>query len=210
MANHAPRMSVTGLMDDLRQISPNGTFHILTKHSCLVLSPDQDPALVPTSHEAKASIKAIGDASPEILPLYCERLARMNSGPPQIQRRPPGFGDGHAWQKRNIEWYERNPKGLQHSSVLVAKGTPVTEQFHAAYWQARQAAADLLERFGGLGFNPPYQFVLATEDGSLVGTGGFDASDGADEIAWITCMFLELGLLVAFAAASSPPCNHLH
>jgi hypothetical protein len=211
MAEQASRMRVTGLMDDLRQISPDGTFHILTKDSCLVLSPDQDPTLVPMApYEARAGIEDIGEAYPEILPLYCAQQANDNSGWPQTQRQPPGFGDGQAWQKRVVEWYERNPKGPQHSSVVIAKGTPVTETFNAAYWQARQTAADLLEHFGELGFDSPYQFVLVTEDGSLVGTGGFDASDGADEMAWITCMFLELGLMVAFAAASTPPCSHLH
>jgi hypothetical protein len=88
------------------------------------------------------------------------------------------------------------------SILVVVKGAPVDEKLYAAYWQARTAAADLLERFRRLGFDPPYQFVLVTEGGVLVGTGAFDVNDDADKMAWITCMFLDLGLQVAFAAAS--------
>jgi UDP-N-acetylmuramyl pentapeptide phosphotransferase/UDP-N-acetylglucosamine-1-phosphate transferase len=101
------------------------------------------------------------------------------------------------------------PDGTFH--ILIAKGTPVTETLHAAYLQSRHAATNLLGRFRRLGFDPPYQFMLVTEDGMLVDTGAFDLIDGADEMAWVTCMFLELGLVVAFAAADSPsPCGHRH
>lgn len=115
MSNQEPQMCVAGLIDDLRQISPDGTFHILTKQGCLVVSPGQTPSLIPMMLDQATVIETTVRAAPTMLPLYCERLASLKPRRSEVQRLPPGFGATQTWPRRAIDWYERNPRGPQHS-----------------------------------------------------------------------------------------------
>src|SRR4051812_32396891 len=54
------KMSTTDLIAEIRKASPNGYFHILTNHGCVVLSPDNDPILIAMTAADAARAKTIG------------------------------------------------------------------------------------------------------------------------------------------------------
>jgi hypothetical protein len=84
---------------------------------------------------------------------------------------------------------------------MLSKSMPVHENLHAAYWEARGISAKAIEVYRKAGTPPPYQYFLLDKRDELVGYGEFDAYDTADDMAWIVCMFLEMGLKTAFPIA---------
>jgi hypothetical protein len=119
-----------------------------------------------------------------------------------VQRPPPSFGQGRSWRLRCFEWYSRDPKDpngeLLNSTVMLPKGMPVHEKLHAAYWEARDVAAKAVEIYRKTGVSSPYPYFLFNKNNEMVGYGAFDEHDDADDMAWISCMFLEMGLKTAF------------
>jgi hypothetical protein len=127
----------------------------------------------------------------------------VRSNLPDVQQPlPPGFGEGKPWRLRIMEWYSRNPKNPNadpvHMTAMLFNGMPVHEELRAAYWEARDNSAKALEAYRKAGVAPPYRYFLFDAGDALVGCGSFDANDCADDMAWISCMFLEMGSRTCF------------
>jgi hypothetical protein len=133
-----------------------------------------------------------------------EDLMGMNvkSSGVEFRRKPPCFGEGRSWRVRQIEWFTPDPNDptADHPrSVAIAfKGTQVHEKLHAAYWEARDVSLRAIAAYGNVGITPPYSYFLFDKNDVIVGYGEFDLHDDADDMAWISCLFLEMGLRAAF------------
>jgi hypothetical protein len=109
-------------------------------------------------------------------------------------RTPPGFGDTKPWILREVAWKEGSRYGgeTRDYSAMIPGGMQVAEQFHQAYWDARTQAEMAMTACRTMSIKGPSQYVLVDINGHLRGWGSFNVSDGPDEIAWLSCWFLEL------------------
>jgi hypothetical protein len=127
---------------------------------------------------------------------------RTKSASSEIQRLPPPFGERKSWQLRFLEWRSRDPKDpnveLLNTTMTIFRGTRVHEKLHAAYWEARNNSAKAIEMYRKAGVPPPYSYLLFNKIEEMAGYSAFDAQDDADDMAWISCLFLEMGLKIAF------------
>jgi hypothetical protein len=74
---------------------------------------------------------------------------------------------------------------------------PVPETLQAAYWDAREISARVIDKYRKVGMPPFYLYCLFNTDGEIVGCGEFDGNDDADDMAFISCTLMEKGLRIA-------------
>jgi hypothetical protein len=126
----------------------------------------------------------------------------VKSSAVEFGRMPPCFGDGKSWRMRPIEWFTPDPNDPtadhRRSVAMVFKGMQVHEKLHTAYWEARDVSLKAVAAYGTAGLTPPYSYFLFDRSDEIVGYGEFDLHDDADDMAWISCLFLEMGLRAAF------------
>src|ERR1019366_3600924 len=108
-----------------------------------------------------------------------EEYERANRAAPV----PPGYKDGRV---RTIEWEARG-KTLQ---TVIERGRPVHTQLHAVYWAELETYRDMLAQAEKVGMTLS-TFVLM-ESRTVIGSGSLDLGDGAEEIAWLSCFFVEM------------------
>jgi hypothetical protein len=124
------------------------------------------------------------------------------------ERVPPGFGEGKSWRLRRLEWFARDPKNPDGKPLgamaMVKQGMPVHEKLHAAYWEARDTSAKAIAAYRAAGIDPPYFYGLFDRSCVISGCGEFEADDTPDDMAWMSCMFLEMSLRMAFPMTENP------
>jgi hypothetical protein len=118
-------------------------------------------------------------------------MSNDGNAPEQI---PPSFGEGKPWFLRDVSWIERSPDSTKPRcyNAMICGGTKVSEQLHAAYWDARVQSVNAIAACRAAGVTGPAQYALLDRHNRIMGWGFFDPSDGPDEMAWLTCLFLEM------------------
>lgn len=120
---------------------------------------------------------------------------------------PPCFGEGKPWRVRSFEWYSRDPKDpngdFLSAMAMLLRDMPVHEKLHGVYWETREISVKAIKAYRKAGIPPPYPYFLFDKSNQIFGYGAFDAQDTADDMAWIACMFMEMGLKTAFPMPSA-------
>ena len=68
----------------------------------------------------------------------------------------------------------------------------VHTQLHAAYWDAYSSCQDAIAICRACGVPGPTAYVLVDADRHIRGFGHFEPQDGPHEMAWLSCMFIEM------------------
>jgi hypothetical protein len=100
---------------------------------------------------------------------------------------PPGFGMGKRWRRRHVEFCLR---GGKRRVATIPNGAQVNPLLRAYYWTQRELYQDMLEATKEAGVKM-HEFVII-EEGRIIGAGCIDPTDGANDIAWLACMFAEM------------------
>jgi hypothetical protein len=99
---------------------------------------------------------------------------------------PPGFGEGKPWVLRVVEYETVEGRFV----VLAQNGMPVADRLHGFYQAELQTYGDLI----AAGVKLSNFAILDEAAGRIVAASRLDPTDGPDEIAWLSCMFQEIGL----------------
>jgi hypothetical protein len=110
---------------------------------------------------------------------------------------PPG-----ARSHRTARW--KDAEG--HSLVaVVPKGMQVAENLKAFYWAERETYSGLLAAGATLS-----DFVVVNEKWEIIAISRTEPGDDADDIAWLSCMFMEMMQgRVAFVANDEVGCSNV-
>lgn len=106
------------------------------------------------------------------------------------RREPPGFGHGQPWKRRIIKFYERDGN---ESVLLTHAGMSVHPDLHEFYFTTRANAQKFLDDRARLGMNEvPIAVVALGDDRRPYLLLPLHATDGADEMAWLAAMLIEM------------------
>jgi hypothetical protein len=106
---------------------------------------------------------------------------------------PPPFAQNKRSFLRDVSWIETARDGTDKSfSAAVPSGMLVNDKLHAAYWEAYSNCQQALESCQAGGLALPVNYILVDAEQLLRGYGSFDPQDGPHEMAWISCMFIEM------------------
>jgi hypothetical protein len=101
---------------------------------------------------------------------------------------PPAFGEGKPWLLRSVA-YETKDGSIE---ALIPSGFRVQKRMHAFYWAEVATYTDLLAAAKAVGFIiSTYALLDSNDKTKLIGIGQLDPDDGAHEMAFLACMFLE-------------------
>jgi hypothetical protein len=106
---------------------------------------------------------------------------------------PPCFGEGKPWKFRTVEWLT-GPKGEGSATVMIPNGMEVADHMRAFYWKERETFGDMIVEAAKVGATLSVFAIRDPDTMKLVGASCLQPDDGAHEIAWLSCMFGEMGL----------------
>ncbi len=96
---------------------------------------------------------------------------------------PPG-----AKRFRTVHWKDAEGSTLM---ALVSMGMPVADNLKAFYWAERETFGGLIAAVEKVGATLG-DFVVVNGDDQVVAVSRVEPEDDADDIAWLSCMFMEM------------------
>jgi hypothetical protein len=122
-----------------------------------------------------------------------ELIANKEQTMTQIQD-PPPLGQGQPWLFRSFSWVEVSPNGtrLGGFDLMAYSGMTVHEELHAAYWDAYLNSQQAIAVCRACGVQLPTAYALVDINRCVKGHGRFEPHDGPHEMAWLSCMFIEM------------------
>jgi hypothetical protein len=89
---------------------------------------------------------------------------------------------------RSVQWRDAEGRELM---ALVSRGMPVADNLKAFYWAERETFSGLIAAVEKVGATLG-EFAVVDDDNRVVAVSCVAPGDDADDIAWLSCMFMEM------------------